>query len=540
MDVDLLIRGGQVIDGTGAPAHRADVAVAGGRIVGVGDLHDIRARRVLDVDGLTVTPGFIDMHAHSDYTLWTAPEAESRVGQGITTEVVGNCGYSPAPVQPERRALVRTWTGSLGADLDFTWTRLREFLQRLEATRVATNVVPLVGHGAIRVAVMGFERRAPVPDELATMRQLVAEAMEDGAYGLSTGLIYPPATYAETEEIVALAEVAGRYGGVYFTHMRDEADGLLAAIREALRIGRDARIPVQISHLKAAGRRQWGRLGEAVALIQEARAAGQDVAADFYPYDAGATFLYGLLPPFLMEGGVPALVDRSARPEVRRHVARAIAEGLPGWWNPLGAIGSWSAVRLIDVRSERNRGLLGRTLTDIARSRGRTPLDTAMDLLVEERGAVQVVIHMMHPDDIETAARTPFVMMGTDGEARCLRQADQFLTHPRAYGTTARWLSTYVRERGTSTWEEAVWRMTGMPARRLGLNDRGTVRKGMAADLAVWDPAAVEDVATYTAPHRLPVGFYHVAVNGELVLENGKPTGRRAGRVLRRGEPMVD
>lgn len=533
MNVDLLLRGGRVIDGTGRPAERADVAVTGGKIVRTGPGLDVNAHRTLDLGGLVVTPGFIDMHSHSDYTFFHAPEAESRIGQGITTEVVGNCGYSPAPLNPVFRAGTMEWSGSLAQGLDFSWQGLGSYLDRVEANGVATNVLALVGHGAIRVAAMGFDRREPRPDELETMRRLTAEAMTDGAYGLSTGLVYPPATYSSTEEVIAVAEVAGRYGGLYFTHMRDEADGLFDAIRETLRIGREAHLPVQISHLKAAGRKQWGRMGEVLGLLEEARAAGQDVAADFYPYEAGSTFLYGILPPFLMDGGIPALMVRLGQAETRQRVADAIAQGIPGWWNPVGAMGTWDVVTVTDVGSQRNRDLMGLTVPDIARRRGTDPVAAALRLLEEERGAVHIVIRMMQEDDTATTARAPFVMMGTDGAAECVREASEHLTHPRSYGTTAKWLSTYVRERSTSTVEEAVHRMTGLPARRMGLRDRGTIAPGQAADLVVLDPARVDDLATYAEPHRPPTGFVHVLVNGELALKDGHFTGARAGRVLR-------
>lgn len=534
MEADLLLRGGRVVDGTGRTAQEADVAVVGGRIVAAGLRLDVSARRTVDAEGLFVTPGFIDMHSHSDYTFFHAPEAESRIGQGITTEVVGNCGYSPAPLNPALRAATMDWSGSLGQELPFDWTGLGSYLDRVEAKRVATNVLALVGHGAIRVAAMGFDRREPSPVELETMRQLTAEAMADGAYGLSTGLVYPPATYSSTEEVIAVAQAAGRFGGLYFTHMRDEADGLFDAVREALRIGREGHLPVQISHLKAAGRRQWGRMGELVGLLEEARLAGQDVAADFYPYEAGSTFLYGILPPFLMEGGIQGLMVRLGQAETLQRVADGIGQGIPGWWNPVGAMGTWDVVTVTDVGSPRNRDLLGLTVPEIAHRRGIEPLEAALSLLREERGAVQIVIRMMQEEDTARAARTPFVMMGTDGAAECRREASEHLTHPRSYGTTAKWLSTYVRDRSTSTFEAAVHRMTGLPARRMGLRDRGLIAPGQAADLVVLDPARVEDVATYADPHRPPTGFMHVLVNGEFALEDGSFTGVRAGRVLRR------
>jgi len=537
MEADLLVRGGFVIDGTGAPARRADVAIAAGRIAAVGQIDPAGARATVDVGGLTVTPGFIDMHSHSDYTLFGAPAAESRIGQGITTEVFGNCGYSPAPLPPGNRDAVVEWSGSLSRGLPWDWTTMADFLASLERMGTGTNVLALVGHGAVRVAAMGFARRAPTGAELDQMRALVADAMRDGAWGLSTGLIYPPATYCETDEVIALARVAARYGGRYFTHMRDEADGLFDAVREALRIGREGGLPVQISHLKAAGQRQWGRMGEVVSLVEEARASGQDVWADFYPYEAGGTFLYGILPPFLMEGGIDGLVGRAGREDVRAQVKDAIKNGVKGWWNPVGVSGGWSEVTIVDIGSRRNKPAIGRTVHDLAASRGQDPVDTALDLLVEERGAVQIVIRMMRQGDIETVARTPWAMMGTDGEASSPREAEEHLVHPRAYGTTARFLGDYVRDRGLTTWEAAVHRMTGLPAERMGLADRGTIAPGQVADLVVLEPERVADVASYAQPHKPPQGFQHVFVHGEAALRDGTFTGSRSGKVLRRSHP---
>ncbi len=534
MQADLILRGGCVIDGTGRPGREAGVAIGQGRILAVGSMDGVNARRVLDVGGLTITPGFIDMHSHSDYSLVVAPAAESRIGQGITTEVVGNCGYSPAPVDPARREATMEWSGSLGQGLDYDWRSLGEFLDRLARLGPATNVLALVGHGAVRVAVMGFERRAPTQAELERMGVLVAEALGDGAYGLSTGLIYPPATYCETSEVVALARVAARHGGLYFTHMRNEADGLFDAVREALTIGREGGLPVQISHLKAAGARQWGRMGEVVSLVEEARASGQDVAADFYPYEAGSTFLYGILPPDLMEGGIDGLMVRLGQEDTARWVADAVANGLRGWWNPVGAIGGWDEVTVVDVGSRRNRPLLGRSIAQIARMRETDPVSAALDLLREERGSVQIVIRMMRDGDIETVARTAWAMMGTDGQAESPRAAEEHLTHPRSYGTTARFLGDYVHARQCASLEQAVYRMTGMPAERLGLKDRGRIAPGLSADLVLIDPARVRDAATYDAPHRPPDGFRYVFVNGVMALDNGKFTYARAGRVLRR------
>jgi N-acyl-D-amino-acid deacylase len=364
----------------------------------------------------------------------------------------------------------------------------------------------------------------------------VAEAMEQGAFGLSSGLIYAPGAYATTDEVVGLASEAARYGGLYATHMRDEADGLFGALDEALEIGRRAGLPVQVSHLKAAGFRQHGRIGEAVARIEAARAAGVAAAADFYPYEAGSTGLSALLPPWLLEGGVDRLVERLSSAEVRRRVQAEIENGLPGWWNPVGAMGGdWRTVLVTRVATEENRPMQGRRLGDVAAERGQAAIDTVADLLVAERGSVQIVIFMMDPADVAEVARTPWVSMGTDGSAVSPKVAQRQLVHPRTYGTTARFLSGYAGRRGGPSWPEAVARMTSVPAARLGLKDRGRVAAGMKADLVVLDPASLEDRATYAEPHVAPAGVELVTVNGTVAVRDGRVTGKRDGRVLRRG-----
>ena len=532
---DLVIRGGRVIDGTAGPARAADVGVRGADVARVGDLAGAEAREVVAAEGKVVAPGFIDMHSHSDLSILAHPDATSRILQGITTEVVGNCGHSAAPRTEAFEAELGAWNRAAPPEMDYRWRTMADFMARVEAARPATNQVFLVGHGTVRLGAMGFAARAASADELDAMRRLVAEAMDAGAFGLSSGLIYAPGAYAGTDEVVALAEVAGRAGGLYATHMRDEADGLFSALDEALEIGRQARIAVQVSHLKAAGLRQHGRIGEAIEGIERARAGGVDAGADFYPYEAGSTSLTALLPPWLLDGGVDRLVERLRRSEVRARVRDEIARGVPGWWNPVGAMGGdWRHVLVTRVPGEANRALKGRRIGDVARERGQDPIDTVADLLCDERGSVQIVIFMMDGADVRTVAATPWVTMGTDGSATSPRVADRQLVHPRTYGTTARFLRDFAGEGRGPTWEQAIHRMSGLAAQRLGLKDRGTLQAGMRADLVVLDPAAVEDRATYDRPHVGPGGFDLVVVNGKVAARDGVLTGQRAGRVLRR------
>ena len=532
---DLLIRGGQLIDGSGAAARTADVGVRGAEVAAVGDLAGVSAREVVSAEGRIVCPGFIDMHSHSDLVILAQPDATSRIGQAITTEVVGNCGHSAAPRTDAFEAEFAAQRRGAPPEMDYRWHSVGEFLERVSAARPATNQAVLVGHGTVRVGAMGYADRPATAAELARMESLVAEAMADGAFGLSSGLIYAPGAYASTDEVAALATAAARAGGFYATHMRDEADGLFTALDEALEIGRRAGLPVQVSHLKAAGRRQHGHVAVAVERIEKARREGVDAAADFYPYEAGSTSLSALLPPWVLEGGVDRMVERLGDADVRRKIAREIDAGLTGWWNPVGAMGGdWTTVLVTRVGSDRNRLLQGRRIGELAAERDRDPVDMVADLLCEERGSVQIVIFMMDSRDVATVASVPWVMMGTDGSAVSPAAAERQLVHPRTYGTTARILRDYAGPGRAVTWEAAIHRMTALPAARLGLTDRGRLAAGMKADIAVLDPATLEDRATYARPHVLPTGVDLVVVNGSVALRGGAPTGARAGVVLRR------
>jgi dihydroorotase/N-acyl-D-amino-acid deacylase len=536
---DLILRGGLVVDGTGAPGRRADVGLLGDRILAVGDLgavDDGEAARVIDVTGSVVAPGFIDPHGHSDGSLFVDAALLSHLAQGFTTQLSGNCGETLAPITDRGRELVDL---SLRPnDLVARWRSFAEYLDAVDEVALGPNVAFLVGHGTIRGAVLGPDAVAPDDGQLRTMVAEVDAAIEAGAFGLSTGLIYAPGLHASAEEIATLVTAAARRGGLYATHMRNEADGLFAALDESVAAIRAAvaagapRPRLQISHLKCGSRSVWGRADEAVAVLEAARAEGLDVAADQYPYTAAATTLATILPPALLALGVEGCVAALSDVEVRALVKAEIERGISGWENVASDPG-WAGLRISHAASHPDWA--GRTLADLGEDLGAHPADLAFDALVEDRLDVSVVIHCMDEADVATIMAVPWIAVCTDAEGR--RPGHPILDagrpHPRTYGSTARVLGEYVRERGTVSLETAVAKLTSVPAGRLGLRDRGVVREGSVADLVVFDPATVTDRATYLEPTRPPAGIGAVIVGGELAIEDGVETGARPGRLLR-------
>jgi N-acyl-D-amino-acid deacylase len=529
--VDLKLSGGTVVDGTGAPGVHADVGIRDDAIVAIGDLGREAAGLELDVRGLVVAPGFIDMHSHSDWRLWGNRRAESKVRQGVTTEVVGNCGFSPAPVEPTHREALRGFALYLPTGMDLGWFSMREYLRRFGEEGSGVNVVQLVGHGTLRIAAMGLGRRAPEAGELSTMARLARQSVEGGAWGLSTGLIYAPGSFAETAEIVAVArEVAP--GGFYASHIRGESGTLLRAVAEAIGIGREAGLPVQVSHLKAAGRLQWGRVREALDLLAAARAEGLDVLADVYPYTASSTTLRTLLPDWALEGGVEGMRARLADRATREAIRAEVTSGTGSRERFADNIG-WDGILIATApgRSE----VEGRRLSDIAAADGLDPAEAALRLLEATGGRAAMFVFMLDEMDVRTVRAAPGVMVGSDGSALApYGEMGHGKPHPRNYGTFPRVLGRYVRDTGVLDLPTAVWKMTGLPAARLRLDDRGVLRVGARADVVAFDPATIADRATYEEPHRYPDGIRHVLVNGRLVIRDGEHTGSLPGRVLTR------
>ncbi|HHV61769.1 MAG TPA: D-aminoacylase [Firmicutes bacterium] len=538
--IDLIIKNGLIVDGTGNPPFTGDVVVSRDYIIDVlrsgvpqsdimqskcpGEFRDIPAAHIIDASGMVVAPGFIDIHSHSDENLLADPRAESKIRQGITTEVVGNCGSSLAPLAGAVEHEVRRGLEALGIKL--TWRGFGEYLEALSRRKTAVNVAALVGHGTIRSAIMGFESRTPSPGELKAMKDLIIGAMDEGAWGLSTGLIYPPSSYASLDELVELARVVGRRGGIYASHIRNEDYHVVEATREAISIGEMAGIPVQISHHKASSRANWGKVAITLAMMDEAREKGNDVTCDVYPYTASSTGLSVVLPQWLFEGGRERLLERLRD----RHVLDAIRDEVE---KREGQDFGWENVVVSTVSLEKNKALEGKSILDIARERGREPFDTVIELLLEEGGEVQTVRFGMCEEDVTAVLCHPESMIGTDAGARAQDgPLSKGKPHPRSYGAFPRVLARYVREMGALTLEEAVRKMTFAPARKIGLKRRGVLAKGMFADITIFDPARVADCATYSEPHQYAAGVEYVIVNGVIVVEKGRSSGRFPGRSL--------
>lgn len=526
---DMLIRGGRVLDGTGNPYVKLDIGLSAGRIALLArDIDPERADQLLDVHGLAVCPGFIDTHTHDDLYVLVRPTADAKVLQGVTSVVTGNCGNSMTPKHRYRRGAFGRGGPEEIMEKVKGMSTFGEYLAAVEAARPGINVVPLVGHGSVRLFVIGSERRPPSTEELGRMKESVAAAMEEGAFGLSTGLIYPPGNYAETAEIVALAEVAARFHGVYTSHIRSEGQALLQALGEAIHIGEAAGLPVLISHHKAAGRPNWGKSKASLRLMEEARARGVEVSCDQYPYAAGSTFLGAALHPRHHAEGPKALSSKLRDPGYRQALIEELeAEETEGWENLLRNAGFEN---IVICQTEKHSEYLGRNLAELARAEGKSNYEFLFDLLAEETINVNVILFMMADEDIERIMAHPLTMIGTDGTpAFGLSRV-----HPRMSGTFPRVLGCYAREKGLLRLEEAVRKMTSLPAQTFNLKHKGLIREGYDADLVVFDPETIIDRATYAEPDLGPEGIAYVLVNGQIAADHGRITGATSGRVLRR------
>ena len=529
---DLFIRNGRVIDGTGRAGLAADVAVKGDRIAFVGRLPGgARARREIDARGLVVAPGFIDMLGQSEQNVLIDPRAMSKVMMGVTTEVTGE-GGSIAPTN--ERLIKEDEDFNRRYNLTVDWRTLDEYFRRLARQGAGINIATFVGATQVRAYVVGFDNRAPTPEELEKMKALVADAMKEGALGVSTSLQYVPARFAKTDEIVELAKVAREYGGIYATHQRSEANALDSSLAEVFEIARRARIPVEIWHLKTAYRKNWGRMPEVLSKIGAARARGLDITADVYPYTAASTSLTACLPPWALEGGTEKMLARLRDAATRERIKQDILKDSNDWENIYLGSGGAAGVLIGSVVNRELESMQGKRVSEIAKEQGKDELDALLDFILADRGQTGAIYFMMSEDDLRAALRAPFVKICTDSGARA---TDGPLagskSHPRGWGTFPRVLSRYVRDEHLFTLEEAVHKMTGMSAARVGLRDRGVLRAGAFADIAVFDPARVRDRATFEEPNQYAEGIRYVIVNGQVEVDGGRRTDANAGRPLR-------
>lgn len=530
-EYDIILRHGRVIDGTGSPARMADVAIQGDRIAAVGDLSRDRAAREVNVRGLSVAPGFINVLSWANESLIEDGRSLSDLRQGVTLEILGE-GESMGPLNDSMRREVLDQQGAIRYDVP--WTTLGGYLDYLEKRGIACNVASFVGAATLRIHELGYADRSPTPGELARMEGLAAAAMQEGALGVSSALIYTPGSYARTEELIALARVAAAHGGIYVSHMRSEGNRLLEGIDELLTIAREARVPAHIYHLKASGRANWPKLEPAIARIEAARASGLQISADMYCYTAGATGLDASMPPWVQEGGYAEWAKRLRDPAIRSRVVHEMNDPAGGWENFFLAAGSPTNILLSSFRNRALQPLTGKTLAQVARERGTSPEETAMDLVIEDGSRVGTVYFLMSEENVERQLKLPWVAF--DSDAPSMAPEGTFLTsspHPRAYGNFARLLGHYVRDRRILTLPEAVRRLTSFPADILGLKERGRLEPGCFADVVVFDPKRIRDHATFERPHQLATGVKHVWVNGVQVLRNGKATGATPGRWVR-------
>lgn len=528
---DVVIRHGTVYDGTGGVPAQADVAIRGDSIVAVGGAVRGRGRTEIDAAGLAVAPGFINMLSWATESLIEDGRGLSDLLQGVTLEVFGE-GSSMGPLNDSMKVLAVREQSDVRYPV--TWTTLGEYLEHLERRGVSPNVASFIGATTVRVHEIGFDDRPPSPAELERMRALVRQAMAEGALGVGSSLIYAPAFYAGTDELVALAEEAGRYGGMYISHMRSEGNRLLEAVDELITIARRAHVPAEIYHLKAAGRANWGKLDSVIARVERARAEGLRITADMYTYTAGATGLDAAMPPWVQEGGLEAWRRRLQEPAIRARVAREMRTPTNAWESLYLAAGSPDNVLLVAFKQDSLKPLTGKTLAEVARLRGRSPEETAMDLVVQDDSRVGTVYFLMSEENVRRQVGLPWLSFGSDAEAPAPEGV--FLRsnpHPRAYGNFTRLLGRYVREQQAATLQDAIRRLTSFPAENLKLRRRGYLRPGYYADVVVFDPDSIADHATFDRPHQLATGVVHVFVNGVQVLRGGEHTGAKPGRVVR-------
>ncbi len=538
---DLVIKNARVIDGSGAPAFQSDLAVSNGIITHMAPELTLPCATTLDASGWVVSPGFIDIHTHSDFSLLLEPMAESRVRQGVTTEVTGNCGGSPGPMLASGKDAFMEYMTDLGKHYkrhlspeDWNWETLDEFCTQLCARGTAVNVAPLVGHSTLRANVMGYANRPPAPGEIQQMKHLLRTELEKGALGLSSGLIYHPGAFAKAGELTELARVVKDFHGIYSTHMRSEGTFLFEAVDEALALARESGVSLEISHLKCETPAMWGKSSLILEKIHRARQGGIEVHFDQYPYTAYGTSLMEIFPVWAKEQGSSRMVANLNNAETRQRIIEDMTCPANYWENPMEGLG-WSEIRIMGYTRPENLALNGLSGQALAEARGVDPLEAIFQVFCEENGGLSMVVFAMSEQDLITILKDSLGMIGSDGRSVTpYGPSGKTLVHPRYYGTFPRVLGRYVREKRVISLEQAIHKMTGLPAEKLGLKDRGRINIGMAADLVVFDPDTVQDVATFDTPHEYPRGIVHVIVNGRAVILDGKHTGALPGKKLSR------
>lgn len=528
---DIVIKHGTVVDGSGAPAFKADLGIRGDRIASIGDLKPAKASRTIDARDLIVAPGFIDMLGQSEHLLLIDPRGMSKIMMGITTEITGE-GESAAPIN--ERLIKEHEEFNRHYNLTIDWHTLDDYFKRIERQGTGLNLGTFVGATQVRAYVIGFDDRKPTAAELNQMKQLVAEAMADGALGLSTSLQYVPGRFAETDEIVEMATVAREYGGIYITHQRSEANALDESLAEVFELARRASIPTEIWHLKTAYKKNWGRMPEVLDRIKKARSEGLDITADVYPYIAGSTSLSACLPPWALESGTEATLARLREPSIREKLKREITTDSRDWENIYLGSGEAAGVLISAVVNRELESLQGKRLSEIAAEQKKAPLDALFDLILADKGQTGAIYFMMNEDDLRAAMRAPFVSFCTDTGARATDgPLSRTKSHPRGWGSYPRILGRYVRDEEVLTLTDAIHKMTGMPATRVNLKDRGFIREQMFADVTIFNPRTVIDKATFETPNQYPEGIHYVIVNGRIGVDQGKRTSALAGRALR-------
>ena len=527
---DAIIRGGMVYDGTGGAPVRADVGIKGDRIAAIGNLKSANAATIVDATGLAVAPGFINMLSWSVDSMIVDGKSQGELRQGVTTQIFGE-GDSMGPLTDVMRK--RRLEAQGDVKYDIPWTTLAEYLTYLEKRGVSQNVASYIGATTIREYVIGLEDKKATPEQMDQMRELVRREMEAGALGIGSSLIYAPAFYAPTEELIEMCKVAAKYKGKYISHMRSEGNRLIEAVEELIRISREAGLPAEIYHLKAAGKANWPKMDQVIAMVNDARRRGLKITADMYTYPAGSTGLDAAMPPWAEDGGYEALFKRLQDPETRKKIAAAITTPTNEWENLYVSAGSPDRILLVEFKSDKLKPYTGKTLGEVAKLRGKSPEETIMDLVYEDRSRVGTVYFMMDEDNIKKQIRLPWVSLGSD--AASMSPEEPFIkssTHPRAYGNFARVLGKYVRDEKVITLQEAIRKLSGLPATNLGLDHRGFLQVGMFADVVVFDPNTIGDRATFEKPHQFAVGVKHVFVNGAQVIKDGEHTGAKPGRAL--------